>query len=104
MRESATGNPAASLWRGDLRREYDCGMSKARSRLILALLLASIPASFASYAIAYFLMQTAQTGRNAGGVFTVRYFPTDWHVVLFQPAATVESVIRQRDIQVEYTP
>jgi len=80
-------------------------MNKGRSRLIVVVLLASIPVSLVSYGAGYVVTQnTARTATNAGGVFTVRYYPTDWHVVLFQPAAAVESAIRGHDIQVEYSP
>jgi hypothetical protein len=79
-------------------------MAPARARIRVALFVAMITMSLASYAGAYFLMQvSAQTGTNGAGQFTVRYYPADWHVVLFQPAAAIESSIRGRDIQIEYT-
>jgi hypothetical protein len=80
-------------------------MAAARTKTRVALFLVLIAMSLASYAGAYFVMQrTALTGTNGEGVFTVRYYSADWHVVLFQPAAAVESVIRGRDIQVAYIP
>ena len=80
-------------------------MARVQAKTRVVLLLVLLGMGLASYAGAYFLMQrTAQTGTNAAGLFTVRYYGADWHVVLFQPAAAMESTIRGRDIQVEYTP
>jgi hypothetical protein len=80
-------------------------MARVQPKMRAVLLLALLGTGLASYCGAYFLMQrTAQTGTNAAGVFTVRYYSADWHAVLFQPAAFIESVVRDRDIQVEYTP
>jgi hypothetical protein len=69
------------------------------------LLLGMLQLAVGSYVGAYFLTQeSSQTGTNGVERFTVRSYPTAWHVVLFQPAAAIESVLRNRDIDVEFIP
>ena len=82
------------------------GMNQ-RKRCGQAALIASFVALFLlSYCGAYVATQSrpAQTGRNGGGTFTVRYYPADWHVVLFGPLAALETVLSSRDVQLEYVP
>jgi hypothetical protein len=81
-------------------------MKTTFARVIQALLLlAMLQLVLASYVGAYFLTQeTAHTGTNGVETFTVRYYPTEWHVVLFQPAAAIESVLCNRETDVQFTP
>jgi hypothetical protein len=80
-------------------------MFNARLTAFISLLFTAILLLLMTYWGAYFLTQKgAATGTNSEGTFTVRTYPTEWHVVLFSPAAAIESAISRRDIQVEYNP
>jgi hypothetical protein len=71
----------------------------------LAMIAVLVAMFAASYCGAYFVMQRAtwfKTGPN--GVFVVRRYSADWQVVLFQPAAKVESMICNHQVQLQYTP
>jgi hypothetical protein len=72
-------------------------------RFTLGLLACLLIAWIAAYPATYFAAQIKTvTGTNDINSFTIRYYSSDWQVVLFQPAAQMESAIRQHDVPVAY--
>jgi len=81
-------------------------MSNLQRLWPLAMIAVLIAMFLASYCGAYFVMQRSATQRGRGlrGVLIVRRYSADWQVVLFRPAAKVESVLLKRKVYLEFEP
>ena len=79
------------------------GMNASRSSWLAPVLVAAIllAALLASYPGAYLALGKGGASVSNGGQFT-RVYETDWQVILFAPAARVETAIRGREVLLLY--
>jgi len=77
------------------------GMDKSRSNWLAPVLVAAILLALAvAYVVAYFATGIVLYS-EPGGPVTARIYSSKWHVMVFTPAATVESAVSGNDVDAE---